>query len=138
MHHKNSHRQNGRPIGPYVLDRDATPDGAVFIENLTCWLEKGNQRTASAHGTPPAVHVFLDPGNGKSFTQATYRTWVKRRMKEASGIEITPNLFRHIFVDERTGEKPVAGPSNAGIAQVCRFPSSFSWMRCIFSTTPPT
>ena len=134
VHHKNSHRQNNRPIGPFVLDRDTSADGTTFINNLTFWLEHCIPRP----GSDVTTHAFWEPSTGQPWGQATYRAWFKRRIKAATGVEITPNMLRHIFVDERMRADAVAGPNDAGIAQVRLRPAAPCRRAMCGATDQPT
>lgn len=93
-HHKNSNKQSGRPIGPYILGGDTQGDGATFLENTKCWLEVGAIRMAKLHGSETSTSAFVAPSHGGAFNEASFRNWSRKHTKAATGKDVTPNLFR--------------------------------------------
>ena len=110
-HHKNEGSWNSEVIHFDIPDE--------LAQLMFLWAEGGHQDVCDhllLLEDPPCPFLFMNT-RGKGLTTKVFGKWWRAWVKDHGGaVQLPPSKTRHIFVDERTSEDCVPGPSNKGAA----------------------
>ena len=110
-HHKNACRW-----GQACIEFDLPAD---LAELLHTYLGAPRQALLNHHllADQTCPYVFMDM-HGRGFADAVFTVYWQNWLVSQGGAAMNPSMCRQVFVDERSSDGAVAGPSNQGAAMV--------------------